>query len=93
MGSKSATMYQEEFAYLFEIFDKARKEGQTVFPDWKILEFENLTNMTAIQKCLGIGIAAKSIVFFVTAALSSLQQLWYQTRVTRSENCAKRDKK
>ena len=55
MGTKLATMYQEEFAYLFEIFDKASKEGQTIFPYWKRIEFANPANMAAIQKCLGIG--------------------------------------
>ena len=64
MGKETATMYQEEFREMFDIFNKASKDGQTIFQDWKKLNFSSPADMAAIQKCLGIGGAAKVMKFF-----------------------------
>ena len=64
MGKETEKMYQEEFKKIFELFDEASKQGQQVFPGWERLNFANPADMAAIQKCLGIGGAAKVMKFF-----------------------------
>ena len=64
MGKETEAMYKEEFYKLFDLFYEAGKEGYIVFPDWYPLNFANPANMAAIQKCLGIGGAAKIMIFF-----------------------------
>ena len=67
MGKETATMYQEDFKDIFEIFSKVSKDGKTTIEGWHPLTFASPADMTAIQKFLGIGGAAKVMKFFFIA--------------------------
>ena len=56
-------MYQEELKYLFDTFISASEEGQDIFEGWQPINFSNPADMSAIQKLLGIGGAAKGYNF------------------------------
>lgn len=83
MGKETATMYQDEFKELFDTFNEASKEGQDIFPEWQPVNFASPADMAAIQKCLGIGGAAKVMHFFVTAALLFQTILLNQTQAKK----------
>ena len=64
MGKESEEMYQEEFQSLFDILHQASLPEQQVFPGWKPIKFSYPCNMSAQQKALCFGGAAKVKKYF-----------------------------
>lgn len=66
-GERKQKNVPREFCELVELFRQASLPMQEIFSEWKGVWIANPADMTAIQKVLGIGGAAKVYNFFVIA--------------------------
>ena len=76
MGKESEEICKEECQSIFDILHQASLAGQQVFPGWKPVNFSYLCNMSAQQKALGFGGAAKvkKYICHIVRAIQKISQ-------------------